>query len=379
MSKEPLEPIFDLISGIGYKILTSGKAGSDRSIAHDNTIRLLQILDNNLTCALLNRVTSKSLPDLTTKFAGLSFKNPLGLSAGVVKNITATRPLVEGLNLGFITIGTITLDPYPGNTESPVIIAREDQRALINRIKFKNDGLLKAKYRLEKLPHNRDYRFIASIAPSPDTLEKKGSDIEKAVEETLYCVKRLYPFTDGFEVNISSANTSKLWTFEKPDMLEKLLCPIKEHIAFRNQSDHPETSRFLVAKIRPDLKLPAIAQIVGALEKIGVDGITATNSSTDPDLFKRLRTTGPVIPGGISGKPIFEKSLSVAKSVNQLSEGRLPIIFCGGLSSGEDLYRVKTEANAVLAEGYTDFIFSHSLFWANRILREYAYLSNLNS
>jgi dihydroorotate dehydrogenase len=272
---------------------------------------------------------------------GLTFPNRLGLAAGLDKNGEYIDALAA-LGFGFIEIGTITPKPQPGNLK-PRLFRLVKSEALINRLGFPSEGMDKVAARLEKIK----YRGILGI----NIGKNKETPIEKAADDYVAVFQRLWRFASYITVNISSPNTAQLRELHKEDYLVPLLSRLKseqEKILHAHQRYIP-----LVVKISPDLtheELEAIAAIFIAQR---IDGVIATNTTTSRDGL-----TSPLSQesGGLSGKPLQQKSAQTMHVLHTALQGRIPIIGCGGILDHESA-EAKTNQGATLLQLYTGLIY----------------------
>ena len=273
---------------------------------------------------------------------GLRFVNPVGLAAGFDKN----GDYVDALGtLGFshIEVGTVTPRPQPGNARPRLFRLRKD-RALINRMGFNNKG---ADYVAERLQRAR-WQGIrgVSIGKNADT------PLERAADDYIECVRKLYGVADYFAINVSSPNTQGLRQLQAAEALAGILRPLrKESVRLRQQ--HKKRVPVLV-KISPDLDLHELQDVCEVLFKEGADGVIATNSSTNLAGFEaQLRARQG---GGISGGPIENKSLETLRLLRKGLGNGYPIIGVGGVMSA-DAFVARLLAGADLVQLYTGFVY----------------------
>lgn len=265
---------------------------------------------------------------LEVSLAGIDLPNPLGLAAGYDKSVEAVPHLAK-MGFGFVEIGTITPRPQQGN-DRPRMFRLPDDRAVINRYGFNNDGAEKAAERLRA--RRRGGVVGLNVGPNRDSANP--------VEDYLTVMRSCLPFVDYATINISSPNTAGLRDFHDRSMLDGLLDQV---LAIRDELSE-DLPVFL--KVSPDLEQEQIAPVVGAtMGRKGI-GLIATNSTVDrrPVSESEHRDES----GGLSGKPLFEKSTEVLRHVYELSNGQLPLIGVGGIGSGRDAYeKIKAGASAL--------------------------------
>ncbi|MBM4782092.1 MAG: quinone-dependent dihydroorotate dehydrogenase [Archangiaceae bacterium] len=270
---------------------------------------------------------------LTTTVAGLTFPNPIGLAAGLDKNAEALVGLF-GLGFGFVEVGTVTPRPQSGNP-LPRIFRIPEHTALINRLGFNNEGMAEMKARLEKLAW-RPGPVGVNIGKNKDTPN------ERAVEDYVACAETVGPLGDYVVVNLSSPNTPGLRQLQEPEALAAILSAVKAKVG----------AKPLFLKIAPDLGDEAVDAVVDVVRSSGITGLICTNTTiTRPFEHPTAKETG-----GLSGKPVFQRSTEVLKRAFKRSEGKLPIIGVGGVFDGDDAF-AKIAAGASLVQIYTGFIY----------------------
>jgi dihydroorotate dehydrogenase len=280
-------------------------------------------------------------PELIIKRFGLTFPNPIGLAAGFDKNGVALRPLAA-LGFGFIEAGTVTHHPQPGNPRPRLFRLSEDQ-ALINRAGFNNEGAAAFARRVEHGPP--DCVLGVSIGKS------KITPIEDAIADYLASFELVYNVADYIAINISSPNTPQLRELQQAQPLEALLAALQTRR--RELQKHVP----LLVKLSPDLEHRELEIIVEVIERVGIDGIIATNTTTSRD---HLRTDAARVAacggGGLSGKPLKDRSTQIITELYKLTGGRVPLIGVGGIFTAEDAWE-KIAAGASLVQLYTGFIY----------------------
>ncbi len=271
---------------------------------------------------------------------GLKFENPLGIAAGFDKNGIAVEQLAA-LGFGFVEIGTATYHPQPGNPK-PRLFRLPQDKALINRAGFNNDGAAKIAERSKKKMPN----CVLGI----NIGKSKIVPNEEAVEDYLKSFELVHPVADYIAVNVSSPNTPHLRELQQADELEKLLRAL--------QKRNTELSRKpLLLKIAPDLSEAEIEAIVDISLRLDLSGIIATNTTVSRE---GLKTPGSEVEkmgqGGLSGKPLQKRSTEVIAAIHRHAKGKLPIIGVGGIFTPEDAFE-KISAGACLLQAYTGFIY----------------------
>lgn len=280
-------------------------------------------------------------PALVRHVMGLEFKNPVGLAAGFDKNARYIDEM-EALGFGFIEIGTLTPQPQTGNPK-PRLFRLYDDKSLVNRMGFNNDGVQVA---VERLKARRSNIIIGG-----NIGKNKVTPNEKALEDYEHCFHALYDVVDYFTVNVSSPNTPDLRALQEKEPLRKLLLHLK------NLNQKKPKPKPIVLKIAPDLNHHQLDDIIEICLELSIDGIIATNTTiereglqTDKQKIKRIGA------GGLSGKAIRKRSTEVIRYIHQKSGGRLPIIGVGGIFTVRDALE-KLQAGASLVQVYTGFIY----------------------
>ena len=280
-------------------------------------------------------------PVLKRNILGLEFKNPVGLAAGFDKNAEWVGELGT-LGFGFVEIGTLTPRPQPGKPR-PRLFRLVKDKALINRMGFNNDGVLKAADRLRW--RRKDVIVGGNIGKNLDT------PIEDSVHDYEYCFEALYEYVDYFVVNVSSPNTPNLRELQEKEPLRKLLSRIQE----RNRQK--KAGRPILLKIAPDLSTGQLDDIIEIIAELGIDGIIATNTTISRDgLMTPEKTVEGIGDGGLSGSPLAERSTEVIRYIREKLGPDVAIIGVGGISGPDSAFE-KIDAGADLIQLYTGFIF----------------------
>lgn len=274
-------------------------------------------------------------PRLATQVAGLSMANPVGLAAGYDKNAEALLPLSRA-GFGFLEVGAATPRAQSGNPR-PRLFRLSEDRAVINRFGFNNQGMAAIAARLARRP--RDAVIGLNLGANKDS-DDRARDF-CAVLET--CAANL----DFATVNVSSPNTEKLRDLQGKAALSVLLTNVL-------QTRDALTRRIpIFLKIAPDLDAAALADISSVALDHGLDGIITTNTTLDrTGLTSAHRTQA----GGLSGAPLFEKSTRVLAHLSQLTQGRIPLIGVGGIATPEQAYE-KIRAGASAVQLYSALVF----------------------
>lgn len=300
---------------------------------------------------------------------GLSFRNRAGLGAGFDKNAKYLREL-EVLGFGFVEIGTVTPRPQAGNAK-PRLFRLPQDKALINRMGFNNDGVNKVAERLKKWRKKNgrwqmandsrksgQTKALSSVVHHPSSLliggnigKNKDTPNEEAWKDYEICFRTLHPYVDFFVVNVSSPNTPGLRELQEKDALKKILTHLQE---LNKTFAQP---RPILLKIAPDLTLEQIDDVIDLAKEIALDGLVAANTTISrDDLTTGKAQIDTIGAGGLSGKPVKEKSTEIVRYLHQKTSGQLPLIGSGGIFTGEDA-RDKIAAGASLIEVWTGFIY----------------------
>ncbi len=278
---------------------------------------------------------------LERQLFGLTFKNPVGLAAGFDKNAVLYNELAN-FGFGFIEIGTVTPKAQAGNPKKRIFRLKADN-GLINRMGFNNNGIEAA---IEKLKQNKRHVLIGgNIGKNTTTMP---ADYTK---DYVACFEALHPYVDYFVLNVSCPNVGSHAKLTDKDYLIELITTIqKANAAHTNQKP-------VLLKIAPDLNPVQLDEIIEIVAETKIDGIIASNTSTIREGLKassqQLESIGN---GGLSGKPIKDRSTAVIKYLADKSNKAFPIIGVGGIHTAEDALE-KLEAGADLVQIYTGFIY----------------------
>jgi dihydroorotate dehydrogenase len=310
--------------------------------AHDVTLPFLR----GASAVGLTAMLRKPKPDPRVVM-GITFPNPVGLAAGLDKDGAYIDGLAA-LGFGSIEVGTVTPRAQPGNPK-PRIFRLPGARAVINRMGFNNGGVDAFVANVQSSRYYQDKLGVLglNIGKNADT------PIERAAEDYLYCLEKVYPYASYVTVNISSPNTSNLRQLQGADELDKLLSQLKDKQA--RLADQHKRYVPLALKIAPDVSFDQIHVICEALLRHKIDGVIATNTTVTRRDVERLRYGGE--QGGLSGAPVFDLSNIVVRALKGELGDAVPIIGVGGIMSGADA-RAKVEAGAQLVQLYTGLIYN---------------------
>lgn len=306
--------------------------------SHDFTINWLHKTQRTPLKALY----SSNTPAKPVTVAGITFRNQVGLAAGLDKNGECIDAFAA-MGFGFIEVGTVTPKPQPGNPK-PRLFRLPEKRAIINRMGFNNKGV---DYLVEQVKQSRFEGTLGiNIGKNKDTEEAN------ALDDYLICLTKVYAHASYVTVNISSPNTPGLRNLQYGDALESLLSGLK--VAQRELAQIHGKYVPLFIKIAPDLTEQEVQGIAASLIKCEMDGVIATNTTLDREPVKGL--THAEEAGGLSGEILCERSLTVTQQLSTALDGAMPIIGVGGI---HDIASAKARiaAGADLIQIYSSFIY----------------------
>ncbi len=290
---------------------------------------------------LLRNIFTVTDKKLERTLFGIQFSNPVGLAAGFDKDARLIDELAC-FGFGFIEIGTLTPKAQSGNDKPRLFRLPQDQ-ALINRMGFNNGGVAAAVERLKKRK--------SKVIIGGNIGKNKITPNEKAFEDYDYCFQALHPYVDYFVVNVSSPNTPGLRELQEKDPLTQLMNHVK---GLSNRSSQPKP---VLLKIAPDLTNSQLDDVVEVLVSTKADGVIATNTTISRDGLNsskaKLETIGN---GGLSGKPLVNRSNEVIAYLRSKLGKSFPIIGVGGIMSPEDAV-AKLKSGADLIQIYTGFVY----------------------
>lgn len=303
--------------------------------------------------SLLQATFKPSGDSLKTNFIGISFPNPIGLGAGFDKNARYLNEL-EALGFGFVEIGTVTPLAQVGN-DKPRLFRLPKDKALINRMGFNNDGVEVIKERLRKwnllVAKKNDPSSNQRLIVGGNIGKNKITPNEDAWKDYVICFNALHDFVDYFVVNVSSPNTPGLRELQEKESLRKILTELQI------QNNQFKTQKPILLKIAPDLSPEQIDDVISLAMEIKLDGLVAANTTIDRTLlttsYSLLETIGA---GGLSGRPLRQKSTEIVQYIHQKTDGQLPIIASGGVFTGADAQE-KIAAGASLVQVWTGFVY----------------------
>ena len=313
--------------------------------AHTWTMRLFRIaLSLPFGRRIFRRLFFVDNPRLERRVLGLNFKNPVGLAAGFDKDGKYFEDLTA-LGFGFIEIGTVTPRPQDGNPQPRLFRLPEDE-ALINRMGFNNEGVGAMAERLRQKRQNTEGVIIGG-----NIGKNKLTANEDAAKDYNYCFERLFDYVDYFVVNVSSPNTPNLRALQDREPLTALLAGLQ---VLNQKKPNPKP---ILLKIAPDLTASQLDDILDIIKETKLSGLVATNTT----ISRRDLKTGPLSiealgMGGLSGKPLKQRSTEVIRYVRKNGGSNLVIIGVGGIQSAADASE-KLAAGADLIQVYSGLVY----------------------
>ena len=307
----------------------------DPEKAHNLSLSCLKIVGK---FPFILKKISKPIEDsaLERELFGLKFKNPVGLAAGLDKNAKYYEEL-SMLGFGFIEIGTVTPRPQPGNEKKRLFRLVEDS-AIINRMGFNNEGVEAVLKRLKK---------NTSVLIGGNIGKNTATPPEGYTTDYIECFEKLHPVVDYFTLNVSCPNVNSHAKLNDTDYLKELIAEIQ------SLNKTKEKQKPILLKISPDLTDEQLLDIIELVKETKIDGIIATNTTTSRE---NLISPYQDEKGGLSGKPLKERSTEVIRFLAKHSNKAFPIIGVGGIHSAKDALE-KIEAGADLVQIYTGFIY----------------------
>lgn len=321
-----------------YPLLRPLLFSLDPETAHEVTLKLL----NAAYASGLAKLLYPVIEDKPLTVMGLTFKNPVGLAAGLDKNGDYLDALAA-LGFGFVEIGTVTPRPQPGNPK-PRLFRLPEHQAIINRMGFNNSGI---DHLLSQVEQSRYTGILGiNIGKNFDT------PIETAADDYLIGLRKAYPAASYITINISSPNTKNLRQLQQGDEIKTLISALKTE-QLKLQQEYGKYVP-LVLKIAPDLDSDQISHIARLLLEFALDGVMATNTT-----IARDRIAGHPLAdetGGLSGAPVKNQSTAVVRALADELNGKIPIIAVGGILNAADAQE-KLTAGASLVQVYSGLIY----------------------
>ncbi|MCJ7925445.1 MULTISPECIES: quinone-dependent dihydroorotate dehydrogenase [Pantoea] len=321
-----------------YPIVRPALFKLDPERAHELTFQQLRFM-NGTPLELFYR---QNLPSRPVTCMGLTFKNALGLAAGLDKNAECIDAFAA-MGFGFVEVGTVTPRAQAGN-DKPRMFRLVEAGGIINRMGFNNLGVDHLVENVKKARFNGVLGI--NIGKNKDTPVEQGKD------DYLICMEKVYAHAGYIAINISSPNTPGLRSLQYGEALDDLLSSIKQkqkELEKRHLKYVP-----LAVKIAPDLSEEELIQVADSLIRHQIDGVIASNTTLDRSLVSGLKHAEEA--GGLSGRPVQSRSTAVIQRLSQELQGRLPIIGVGGIDS-LTAAREKIAAGATLVQIYSGFIY----------------------
>ncbi len=335
------------MSLVPYALARRFLFGLDPETAHELTLHALASTQGT-PLQLAYRTSRVEDP---IKLAGLTFPNRVGLAAGLDKNARCIDALAA-IGFGFIEVGTVTPLAQSGNPK-PRMFRLPQRQALINRLGFNNEGLdaFIANVKRSALYRERQSRAAAMLL-GLNIGKNAATPIERATDDYLVALDGVYPYADYVAVNISSPNTRNLRSLQGDEALDGLLGALAKRRKTLAQQHGKSTPLFV--KIAPDLDTAQIDVIASTLQRHGMDGVIATNTTLARDAVQGLAHAEEA--GGLSGAPLLAQSNRVITQLRNALGTGFPIIGVGGIMSAQDAVS-KIRAGADLVQIYTGLIY----------------------
>ena len=334
------------MSLIPYALTRPFLFGMDAEAAHELT---MDMLARGQRTPLQWAWCNETVNDPVT-LAGLQFPNRVGMAAGLDKNARCIDAL-GAMGFGFVEVGTVTPKAQPGNPKPRMFRLRE-ARALINRLGFNNEGLEAFLRNVQQAQFRKQTRQQRPMLLGLNIGKNATTPIENATSDYLICLEGVYPHADYVTVNISSPNTQNLRALQSDAALDALLGAIaerREALATQHQRRVP-----VFVKIAPDLDEAQVAVIAATLQRHGMDGVIATNTTISRTAVQGMRHAEET--GGLSGAPVLEASNQVIRQLRAALGSGFPIIGVGGILSADDAVS-KIRAGADVVQIYTGLIY----------------------
>ena len=309
----------------------------DAEKVHNISLPILEFIYKSY----FGKVFHKKIINKKTKQFDVSFDNPVGLAAGFDKNADYLN-FLSNIGFGFIEVGTLTPKPQPGNPK-PRVFRVIDEQAIINHLGFNNKGI---DYGINQIK-----RFNKNIPIGINIGKNATTDIKDAFRDYEYCLRKSYSVADYITLNISSPNTKNLRDLQSVNNMESFLDSIK--ILHNNLKKVYKKHTPLVVKIAPDIEEEPLKDLLNLVNSYDIDGIICTNTTIDKtDLDHKFKN----IQGGLSGKPLYEKSNIVLKNVKKHLNDDITIIGVGGIDSASSANE-KFKLGANLVQLYTGLVY----------------------
>jgi dihydroorotate dehydrogenase len=325
------------LNNILFKLYQKIAFLGDAEKVHNISLPILEFIYKSY----FGKVFHKKIINKKTKQFDVSFDNPVGLAAGFDKNADYLN-FLSNIGFGFIEVGTLTPKPQPGNPK-PRVFRIIDEQAIINHLGFNNKGIDYAINQIKKF--NKNIPIGINIGKNATT------DIKDAFRDYEYCLRKSYSVADYITLNISSPNTKNLRDLQSANNMDSFLNSIK--ILHNNLKKVYKKHTPLVVKIAPDIEEEPLNDLLNLVNSYDIDGIICTNTTIDKtDLDHKFKN----IQGGLSGKPLYEKSNIVLKNVKKHLNNDITIIGVGGIDSASSANE-KFKLGADLVQLYTGLVY----------------------
>ncbi|MGI9834198.1 quinone-dependent dihydroorotate dehydrogenase [Vibrio vulnificus] len=321
-----------------YRLARAGFFQLDAEKAHDLAIQNFK----RFTGTPIDLFYRQQLPNRPVECMGLTFRNPVGLAAGLDKNGECIEAF-DAMGFGFVEVGTVTPRAQSGN-DKPRLFRLVGAEGIINRMGFNNLGVDNLIENVKKAKYN----CVLGI----NIGKNKDTPIEKGAEDYLICMEKVYEYAGYIAVNISSPNTPGLRTLQYGEALDELLVELKRKQAELEEKHGKYVP--LALKIAPDLTDDEISQICQSLINNKIDGVIATNTTLDRTMVEGMKHAQEA--GGLSGRPLQSRSTEVVRLLRKELQGNIPIIGVGGVDSYVAA-KEKMLAGADLVQVYSGFIY----------------------
>ena len=309
----------------------------DAEKVHNISLPILEFIYKSY----FGKVFHKKIISKKTKQFGISFDNPVGLAAGFDKNADYLN-FLSNIGFGFIEVGTLTPKPQPGNPK-PRVFRVINEQAIINHLGFNNKGIDHGINQIKKF--NKNIPIGINIGKNATT------DIKDAFRDYEYCLRKSYSVADYITLNISSPNTKNLRDLQSVSNMESFLDSIK--ILHNNLKKVYKKHTPLVVKIAPDIEEEPLKDLLNLVNSYDIDGIICTNTTIDKTYLDHKFKN---IQGGLSGKPLYEKSNIILKNVKKHLNNDITIIGVGGIDSASSANE-KFKLGADLVQLYTGLVY----------------------
>lgn len=335
-----------------YEAVFSVLKRLDPELTHHLGMVVVKLAGIPFVSSILRR-RSRLSPALRVRSMGLDFESPLGLAAGFDKNAEAIRGFYA-LGFGHVEVGTVTPRPQPGNPK-PRLFRLPADEALINRMGFNNQGVAKIKQRLARLRAKGGPLPVIGV----NIGKNRDTPLEKAIDDYVVCTQELAGLADYLVINVSSPNTPGLRGLQDKASLKPLLEAVLTEAG----------ATPVLVKIAPDMSDSAIMDVITLVRDLSLAGIVATNTTTSREgLFTESTAVEAMGDGGVSGRPLADRSLDVLGLIRQTLPREYCVISVGGVFSGQDA-KERIREGATLVQAYTGFVY-RGPFFARKVLQE---------